>query len=160
MKQSNPKRTIAQRQVAKWIRHNDGAVFNLAVKRHALKKGKKAIFGLSGVEEDSITELSGFSDFFTTLTQTVKEVIPTVVQYRTSNKILEAQLKRGEQGLPPLNVQDYSPVLRVSPTFDPQSEAALTRVATQTAGSTIQRFALPIALGAGALFLLLRKKRR
>lgn len=143
----------AKRSVINWIKRNDPNIYRLAVKKHGLRKGLK-VRQLSGIDDSDIESLGGVSDFFSTLTETVKQVVPAVTQYKAQNKILNAQLDRAKRGLPPLNVEDYSPVMRISPSFDPQSEAALTRMAT----STVSRFALPLAIGLGA-FLLLRRRR-
>lgn len=149
----------SKQAIINWFKRNEQGLYKIAVKRHAMENNQPAVYGLSGYEEKQITQLNGIGDFFETLTKTVKDVVPAVVQYKTQNKILKAQLKRGEQGLPPLDVQDYSPVLRVSPSFDPESEAALTRMATQTAGGFMQRYGIYLAGGLAALLFVLKKRR-
>lgn len=124
----NPKK-----QALHWVKRNDPVLYKTALKRHL-----QARKGLSGV--------GGISDFFTTLVDTAKTAVPIVTQYKAQGKILKAQLKRAEQGLPPLQVDDYSPVLRVEPSFG-------------TSGNTIAKYAIPIAIGVGALILLNRKRR-
>lgn len=147
----------AQEMAINWVRDNDPKVYELAVKRHALQQGKAAIFGLSGYDADEFVALNGIADFFKTLSTTVQNVLPQAIQYKTQKDILKAQLKRGEQGLPPLDVADYSPVFRVAPDFTPESEAALTRMAIQTTGSGLNKI-LPYAIGGLGLFLLLRRR--
>jgi len=141
---------------ASWVKRNDPTVYALAAKRHALKTGGKEVYALAGYNGG----LHGLEDFFNTLTDTVKNVLPSVVQYKAQSKILDAQLQRAKMGLSPLNVEDYSPVMRVSPSFDPSSEAALTRMAIQTTQSGIQKL-IPVALvGVGAYLWLNRKRKR
>lgn len=147
----------AKRAVIAWVRKNDPNVYALAVKRHGLQNGHKNIYGLSAIEEDTIASLSGIGDFFTTLSDTVVKVLPKVIDARTTDKVLKAQLKRGEMGLPPLDVSEYAPVLKISPEFNPQTEAAYTRIATQSIGSNIGGFLPWIGLGGLALIMLLRR---
>jgi hypothetical protein len=147
----------AQEMAIDWIRKNDPKVYELAAKRHSLKQGSAAIYGLSGYEADEFVALNGIADFFTTLTDTVSKVLPQAIQYKTQSNILKAQLKRGEQGLPPLDVYDYSPVFRVEPDFSPESEAALTRMAIDTTGSALTKI-LPYAAMALGLVLILKRR--
>lgn len=147
----------AKSAVINWIKANDPNLYALAVKRHALQNSRANVYALSEIEEDAIENLSGVADFFKTMGTTISSVIPQAIQYKTQKDILKAQLKRGEQGLPPFDVRDYSPVLRVSPDFSPESEAALTRMAIQTTGTGINKI-LPFAIGGIALVLLLRRR--
>jgi len=147
----------AKEATINWVRDNDPKLYELAVKRHALQQGDTAIYGLEGYEADEFVALNGIADFFKSLSTTVQNVLPQAIQYKTQKDILKAQLKRGEQGLPPLEVADYSPVFRVAPDFTPESEAALTRMAIQTTGSGIKQILPYAAFGLG-LFLLLRRR--
>ena len=142
-----------------WVKRHDPKVYDLAAKRHALSQGKAAIFGLSGAYAEDYVAMNGIADFFKTLTDTVANVLPQAIQYKTQSQILKAQLQRGAQGLPPLEVGDYSPVFRVAPDFSPESEAALTRMAIQTTGSGLTKILPYAAFGLG-LFLLLGRRRR
>lgn len=146
-----------QEMAINWVRDNDPKLYELAAKRHALQQGKAAIYGLSGYDADEFVAMNGIADFFKTLSTTVQNVLPQAIQYKTQKDILKAQLKRGEQGLPPLDVMDYSPVFRVAPDFSPESEAALTRMAIDTTGSALTKI-LPYAAFGLALVLLLRRK--
>ena len=146
----------AQKKTIAWFKKNEPTIYRLAVKRHALKYGKAAIYGLSGVEED---ELAGIGDFFSTMSETVTKIAPSIIALKAQKDILRAQLRRGSQGLPPLQVSDYSPVLNVNPQFSPESEAALTRVATSTTGNLFSKYGLYIAGALGVTLILLRKKR-
>jgi hypothetical protein len=147
----------AQEAVINWVRNKDPKVYELAAKRHALQQGSAAIYGLEGYEADDFVAMNGIADFFKTLSTTVQNVLPQAIQYKTQKDILKAQLRRGEQGLPPLDVADYSPVFRVAPDFSPESEAALTRMAIQTTGSGIKQI-LPFAAFGLGLFLILRRR--
>lgn len=147
----------AKRATIAWVRKNDPNVYALAVKRHALKQGHSNIYGLSAIEEDTIASLSGVGDFFSTLSDTVVKVLPKVIDARTTDKVLKAQLKRGEMGLPPLDVADYAPVLKVQPEFNPQTEAAYTRIATQSIGSSLGNVLPWIGLGGLALIMIMRR---
>lgn len=143
-----------------WVKHYEPGLYKVAVKSQALKRGEPAIYGMSAIEEEHYESMAGIADMFKSIGDSLIKVAPAVIQYKTQSKILNTQLKRAEMGLPPMQVEDYAPVIRVSPEFDPESEAALTRMATQTAGSTLQRYGLPIFIGVAGLLIVFKLMRR
>lgn len=145
--------TQSEVQFMNWLKTYEPTVYALAAKRFAIKTGGKEVYGLSGYEGG----ISGLDDFMSTITDTIKNVLPAVVQYKSQNKILDAQLQRAKMGMPPLNVEDYSPVMRVQPSFDPQSEAALTRMAVSTTSSSIKQL-LPFALAGLAAYMIMHRR--
>lgn len=143
-------------QFLKWLEKRDPAVFDLAMKRFQIKQGETALHGMGAINWGSIGE--NITGFFNTAAETVKNVLPTVIQYKAQSKVLDSQLKRAEQGLPPLNVADYSPVMTINPRIDPASEAALTRIAVQSTSTGVEKI-MPWALGGLGLVMLMMTMR-
>lgn len=74
----------------------------------------------------------------------IKDLAPQYLQFKNQKKIMEMQLKRAKQGLPPLNVEQLAPTVRVQAGLSPD----------------LKRLVLPAMalVGAVGLFLVLRKK--
>lgn len=140
-----------------WIKYNEPVLYNVAVKAHALKNGVQAIHGLADYQPMGAID---FGAMFNTVVDVVGKVVPSVVALRSQKDILNAQLERAKQGLPPMEVKDYMPVINVSPKVDKEAEDALVRVATQTTDNTLQKYGIYIAGGVIALMFLMRKKGR
>lgn len=131
---------------ARWVQANDPFLFEVAKARYDLEQGEN---------------LAGFSDFFTSLTDTVKNVAPSLINLQSQKKILDIQLKRANQGLPPLDTAQYSPVIRVAPEITPETQRAAQQIAQQTVATGAQKMIVPMALLGGGIMLavLLRRKR-
>jgi hypothetical protein len=134
---SNAKKSLAQ-----WVKNNDPFLFEVAKARYALEQGG----------------LSGFSDFFTSLTDTIKDVAPSLINLQSQKKILDIQLKRANQGLPPLETAQYSPVIRVAPEITPATEQAAKNIAVESLKGGFKSMAPLLAVGGLLAFLLLRRR--
>lgn len=135
----------AKRQFVEWVKNNDPFLFEVAKARYDLEQGDN---------------LNGIADFFTTLTDTVKNVAPSLINLQSQKKILDIQLKRANQGLPPLDTAQYSPVIRVAPEITPETQRAAQQIAQQTVATGAQKLMLPMALlGGGILLAVMMKKR-
>lgn len=146
----------SRRQFAKWLKKRDPFMYRLAIKRHQLSSGKKIRQkGLSGYDVDE-----GMSGVWDSIADTIKQIAPTIAQYPYQKKMLNLQLKRAEQGLPPIDTAQYAPAIKIAPQITPESEAAITRMAKDTLGAGLKKFIVPLVLVGGGLFLYLRKKRR
>ena len=134
---------------AKWLKENDPFLYRVALKRNEITSQK--VNGLSG----------GVADFFNSIIDTVKTAAPQVLQYNQQKAIMKMQLERAEKGLPPANVDDYTPSVKISPVITPETEQAITRVAVQSAkegvGAFMSKWGVPLVVG-GALLILFRKK--
>lgn len=142
----------AKRQFAIWVKRNDPFLYKIAEKRYAMLKRKNS--SLSGVG-DFLNK-----DFFGTLADTIKTVAPSIFQIQSQKKILDVQLERAKQGLPPLQAADYSPTIKVAAEITPEMEAAASRVAVQSvreAMPSMERWFF-VAIGVGA-YLMLKKRR-
>jgi len=143
----------AKEKFVEWLKENDPAIYVVVKKRLEMEKAKN---GLGNADETR-------PSIWQTITQTIKDVAPTLVQLPFQKKLLDAQMKRAEQGLPPLNVDDYTPTLKIGTTITPENEAALTRIAQETAKSGLAETftkVMPYAAGGLLLWGLLGKKKR
>ncbi len=132
----------------KWLDQKEPFLLRLAKKNIALKSGLGA--------SDSVSKASWYDQIIST----VKEIAPTVIKARAQSKALKIQMKRADMGLPPLNISDYTPAIKISPEITPESEAALTRMAKGTIQAGMKRmlmYGVPLALG--AYFLIFKKRR-
>jgi hypothetical protein len=140
----------SQIQFVNWVKQHDPFLYRVAAKRLELQRS-----GLGFM--DSVGSL------FTSIVDTAKTVIPVGLEYNQQKKILALQLERAKQGLPPIDAAAYSPVVKIAPTFTPESEAAITRAATASlkeGGGAILTRMLPVAMMAVAAFFLLGRRRR
>jgi hypothetical protein len=140
----------SKRQFALWLKKHDPFLYRVAEKKYRLKQSGQ----LSGVA-DLFNK-----DFFSTIADTVKTVAPSIFQIQSQKKILDVQLKRAEQGLPPLQAADYAPTIKVAAEITPEMEAAAGRIATQSvreAMPNMERWFF-VAMGVGA-YLMLKKRR-
>lgn len=143
----------AKMKFVQWLKENDPALYVVVKKRLEMEKAQN---GLGNVDEQK-------PSIWQTITQTIKDVAPTLVQLPFQKKLLDAQMKRAEQGLPPLNVDDYTPTMKIGATITPENEQALTRIAQETAKSGIAESfqkILPFAAGGLLLWGVMGKKKR
>ncbi len=135
-------------QFVKWLEIRDPFLLRLAKKNIALKSG----LGSS----DSTSSAKWYDSIITT----IKDIAPTVIKARAQSKALKIQMKRATMGLPPLNMADYTPAIKISPEITPESEAALTRMAKGTIQAGAKRmFMYAIPVGLAAYFFMFRKRR-
>ncbi len=110
--------------------------------------GQKIVSG-----EPTVTATT--STWFSRLTDTLTTLAPTYLQYQSQKELLEIQLQRAQQGLPPLETTQYAPAVQIG--LDP----AQTREAIAAAGGQAADFLRqPMVLAAGAGLLLLVMMRR
>jgi hypothetical protein len=142
----------AKKQFAVWLKRNDPFLYRVAEKRFNLIKRR------SGQLSGPLDFLN--KDFFSTIADTVKTVAPSIFQIQSQKKILDVQLERARQGLPPLQTSEYAPTIKVAAEITPEMEAAANRVAVQSvreAMPSMERWFF-VAIGVGA-YLMLKKKR-
>ncbi len=118
---------------------------------HWLKTYNPALYRKAIVRNRN-SQLNGFGDFFTSVTDTIKNLAPTYIQTRAQRDLLRMQMERARAGMPPLNPIDYAPAVRIETQVAPE-----TRQAIQQTGKDI---ALPIALTVGGVMLLMFMKPR
>jgi len=141
-----------------WFKHNEPFIYRVAMKRLQLKNNT----GLAGVNQlGAIDWGSVLSSIGSTVKSVATDVAPQYLQYKQQKKIMDMQLDRAKKGLPPANVDDYTPAIKISPQITPESEAAITRVAVQTSESAAKKM-LPWLLigGLGVGYVVMNKKGR
>lgn len=138
-------RPAAKKAVIAWFKRHEPVIYKTAL---AKMRAQQQVNGLAAIP---------WGSFFSTLTSTVSNLAPAYIQARQQKKIMDTQLKRAAQGLPPIDVQAYTPAVKIQPEFTPESEAAMTRVATQTATDSLTKILPFVGIGFAAIMLL--KKR-
>lgn len=137
-------------EFVQWVKQNDPFLYQIAIERYKLKNAGQGL----GFDWGSI------GGVFNQLVTTVKEVAPSVVNMQAQKKILDLQIKRAEQGLEPLNVDQYTPAVRVEPVITPETQQAAKNIATETIKQGIGEIKLPLLLlGGGILAAFLMRGR-
>ena len=95
-----------------WVKSQHPKIYRMALLR-AGNRGRS----LSGLGQE---EVSWWSKMVTS----IQEVIPAALQYRQQKDIMKMQLQRAQAGLPPANVADYTPVLKIQTDIAPETRAA------------------------------------
>lgn len=126
--------TTTQQQFVNWLRVNEPIVFQSA------KNAANNAVGLSAAD-------TAEGNWWDSFVGAAKQLVPVIVQAKSQKKILDVQLRRAQQGLPPLDAGQIAPTVRV--------QAGLT--------PSMKKILIPsLAIGAGLLFYFMmgRKKRK
>lgn len=126
----------SRQQFINWFRNKHPDLYKKTIDRVGTPPTGMA--GL-GVEE---TEQTWWQKFASTISNLGQQALA----YKTQKELLDVQLQRANQGLPPLDMTNYQPRVLVS--ADP--------IALQTAAGTLGKWILPLGIAIGG-FLLLRK---
>lgn len=110
--------TEAQQQFVSWLQMNNPTLYKATVSRVGMG------------DHDKTTWWGSFIG-------AAKELTPIIVGARSQKKLLNVQMKRAQQGLPPLNTSEIAPTVRVQAALSPD----------------IKRIMIP-ALAVGGLLLL------
>lgn len=130
LKSQHPKLyAAAQRRIGQ----GSGATFSGLGATIADKEAAKAI----------ATTTADKPGLFERFAQTITSLAPQYLQYRAQQDLLDVQLDRARQGLPPLRPQDYAPAVQLS--VDPSMYSP--------ALESIKPWLLPIGLGVVGLVL-------
>ena len=140
----------SKREFLRWFKQNEPMLYRVAEKRLKIQGHKR----LGATEEKSKFSLS---DFFKSAVETVKQALPTYLQAKQQKQIMDMQIKRAEQGLPPADVEAYTPAIKIQPVVTPDTEKVIERVAIKTLSSGTNKLLMFGALGLGALIFLKRK---
>jgi len=95
------------------------------------------------------------SSWFSRLTDTLSTLAPSYLQYKSQKELLEIQLQRAQEGLPPLETSQYAPAVQIG--LDPEQTREAIAAAGAQAGEFLRQ---PMVLAAGAGILLLVMMRR
>jgi hypothetical protein len=93
----------------KWVRAEFPSLYAAAERR--LAAGNDGAPGMSAVET---TATAKPESALTRLVSTITSLAPQYLQYRAQQQLLDVQLDRARQGLPPLRPTDYAPAVQLS----------------------------------------------
>jgi hypothetical protein len=141
------RRNKSKKQFVAWVKKHHPKLY-----RKALAKTGQANMGAVDVNAPPAQKESTWLD---TITSTIKQLAPSVLQFQQQKKLMDMQLKRAEAGLPPASVDQYTPVLRVQTDLAPE-----TRKAVMATGMEISKPIIYGGLGLLGLFLYLQSKKR
>lgn len=115
---------------------------------------------LAGLGQSTVTETQtpANASRWRDLIDSVRELGTVYIQGNIQKDILDAQLKRMELGLAPLETSQIAPTVHVG--VDPAQVQAMLAAARQSASAGIQKWILPGVLGIGAYFLLQQRPKR
>jgi hypothetical protein len=139
----------------KWLSVKDPFVYRVVMKRYELDGDR---------QESELGSFFGSFDWggmLKSAADTIKNVAPDILKYKQQEKILDMQLKRAKQGLPPANVADYTPAIKISPTITPKTEQAITRVAVKASTGIAKnmQYGMFALAGVAAIFLLMKMRK-
>lgn len=110
-----------------WLRENQPLVYRKAIQTTGVGLGA--------------TDKTNWWDSFV---GAVKDIVPIVIGARTQKRIINTQMKRAEQGLPPLDVDQMSPTVRVQAGMTP----------------AMKKILIPsLAIGAALILFMIMKKK-
>ncbi len=102
-------------------------------------------------------EAEAESSWLDKLVGAAKDIAPAFIQFKQQKEILDMQVERARQGLPPLEAAYIAPTVRI------QTELSPEMMTTARAGITegLQKLAVPLFLVGGlAVFMMTRRKGR
>ena len=145
------RRLLAKKQFVKWVQKHDPIIYRAALKRMAMR-GR-------GLGDMGAIDWGGIFSNIGTVAQEVVKVAPDIYAAKQQKELMDMQMKRAERGLPPANIEDYTPVIKYAPQITPESEAAATRIAQSSINTTFEQLKMPLLLlGGGFLALKAMKK--
>ncbi len=133
----------------RWLRRRNRGLFKKVMNKVGNKRRMRG-YSLSGIDD---FELDGV---WQDIQDTLKNVLPTIVQSKAQMDLYKAQMKRAERGLPPLNASQIAPTVRVQTELGPETRQDL----KETAASGLQKLVVPgLLVGGGLLAMSLAKRR-
>lgn len=117
--------TDARRRLARWVKSAYPELYAATMRRaeHAAKNGTLGQADSGGNERSLLDRF----------TSTLEKLAPTYLQYKTQKDILDVQLERARQDLPPLETGQYAPTMQIG--LDPETVERLANEATERAGA-------------------------
>jgi len=132
--------TIRQRQqFVTWMRNWAPDIF--AAAKHKADQAERT--------DGALGQLAGWWETFST---SVTDLGGKYLQFQTQKEILDAQMERMKQGLPPLQTSEYAPTIAIKP------DAGTTAEITGAIGAGFGKMLPFIAIGGVAMVLLMRRR--
>ena len=140
--------TDAQKQFVMMLKADFPRLYKKAM---ALMEGHNNGLGVHPVDPiNTVAIPTQQTGFFSNLLNAVKQILPVIVQTKAQKDLLELQMARAKQGLPPLDPRFVTPTVRVG--VDPAT--------IQQFGTQGFKIAAPFMIGAGLLLFMMFRKRR
>jgi len=117
--------TLPQEQFVEWVRLNEPSLYKATIAQVGIGEADK-------------------KKWWESFVGAAKQLVPVLVGAKSQKKILDVQLKRAKAGLPPLNVNQISPTVRVQAGITPE----------------LTRILIPVGIGALALILFFAFKKK
>lgn len=134
-----------RKKFLQWLKSVDPSLYQKVMLRVDASQAGRGISGMS---------LEGFGGLWDDIKGTVNDVLSTGLQLKQQRDLYKLQLARAEKGLPPLNADQVAPTIKTQVEIGPETRGQL----FDEIGAGLKRYALPLAVGAGALFVLSRRK--
>lgn len=139
--------TQAKQATIAWFKKNDPFLYEIARKRYELESGNT---------------MSGFGDFFSSLADTVKNVGSSILQYNSQKDLVELQIERAKNNLPPLDSATYVPSVATSngqlTSENTNAAQALAVKSMQEEAAKMKQYFM-LAAGGAILYAVMRGRR-
>lgn len=144
---------------AGWLKRTNRDLYDRAMqnaetwrRKQAKQQGNPAT--ISGLGQTG-TGATAPQSFWQQFVSGVMNLATGVLAFKGQKEILEANIKRVEQGLPPIDPATMAPAMRTEIEISPEIAARL----QQTASEALPKLLIPVALIGGALLLLGGRRR-
>ncbi len=111
--------TKTQQQFVKWMRVNEPRLYRAAASAAGSATGNTSV--LSAADTGQPAGGSWWDSFI----GAAKQLVPVAIQARSQKRILDVQLRRAEQGLPPLQTSQIAPTVNVQAGVTPDLKKIL-----------------------------------
>lgn len=132
----------SQQEFINWVRQNQPFIFEIAKERANLLDQ-----GLGNIS-DNVT------GFFNNLVDTVKNVAPQYINFRQQKKLLDIQINRAKNNLPPLDADKFTPAIKIAPVITPETAEQAKEIARKSIAESFNANKLML-FGGGALLLFM-----
>jgi hypothetical protein len=144
--------TTARLQFATWLKQTNPALFDKAIR--AAEKNTRVAMGDYDIDGNldaaPATPTTTQPSFWSRFTDGLTQLATASIALRAQRAVLNTNIQRAEQGLPPISMESGAPVIRTQIDVSPQVASRL----QQTAAEGTQKLLLFGGLAAAAFFLL------
>ena len=135
----------SKQEFINWMRQNQPFIFEIALERANLLDQ-----GLGNISEN-------VTGFFNNLVDTVKNVAPQYINFRQQKKLLDIQINRAKNNLPPLDADKFTPAIKIAPVITQETAEQAKEIARKSISDNSNKLLL---LGGGVLALVFLMRRR
>ncbi len=113
---------------------------------------------------ESKSHLHGFgsdiASVFNSTLNDIKQLAPVYLQTRAQKQILDVQVARAKQGLPPLQTSQLAPTVKVQASISPANMRTLTTQAGRSISTGLGNLKMPLIIGAGIIGAVMFMRKR